>query len=162
MGLESHDQPGDNTFRVGMTAGCFEASMVVEMGTQDEVAAQFPKSYKVYGTRLKRWTYRSLTEIPAGLTIEEQINHPAHGTETIGYVCIKVWFEANGVNGGINETGKARARKFLAKAEALGYQVEWFEPGQQFGQRARRDGFGDHYTVGQHHLTKAQGLELLA
>ena len=161
MGLSHHDQPGDNTFHVAATEGGFGASMVVELGTQDQVAALFPKSYKVSGTTLGRETLQSLTEVPAGLSIPEIVKHPSYGFETVGYVTIQANFRADGVNGGKNETGIKRARSFLAKAEALGFQVEWDEPGQTYGVQALRYG-GSSYTVPNGYLTKAQTLALLA
>lgn len=161
MGLATHDQPGDKVFRVTATATSFEASMVVELGTQAEVAGRFPKSYQVHPNTLSRETYRSLTEVPAGLTIDQTISHSAYGHETLGYVQARAGLAANGVNGGKNEAGIKRVRSFLRKAEALGYRVEWTEPGQSFGVRALRYG-GGCWTVSDEYLTKAQTLALLA
>jgi hypothetical protein len=161
MGLANFDQPGDNTFRVTASEHEFSASMVVELGTQDEVAALFPKSYQVRPTTLGRETLQSLLEVPAGLSIAQVIAHPSYGNETVGYVTIRAGLSADGVNGGKNETGIKRVKSFLAKAEALGFRVEWNEPGQSFGVRAVRFG-GGSYTADKCCLTKAQAEALLS
>ena len=87
--------------------------------------------------------------------------HPSYGHETVGYVTIRAGFSADGVNGGKNESGIKRVRSFLRKAEALGFQVEWDEPGQSYGVKALRYG-GGCWTVSDGYLTKAQTLALLA
>jgi hypothetical protein len=67
---------------------------------------------------------------------------------------------AHADNGGKNESGIKRVRAFLAKARALGFQIEWYEPGQSYGVKATRYG-GGSYTVQDSYLTEAQAATLL-
>lgn len=147
--------PGTRTFRAEMTDNTFGAQLVVELGTETQVAAQFPKSYRVRGNTLHRETHRSLTEIPAGLSSMEVVTHPAYGHEMVGLVAIDVRFAADRVNGGANEAGLRRAKAFLVKAEQLGYTVRWMEPGDKVCPKATRYG-GGGYTVSDGYLTRTQ------
>jgi hypothetical protein len=158
VGLSTMQQPGTNVFHAEMTEHSFHAQLVVEFGTQAEVAARFPKSYRVMSTRLSRDTLACLA-IPE-CSVDEFIAHPDYGHETVGIVVIDVRFGANGVNGGVNETGIKRARSFLAKAKALGFEVKWLEPGMEHCPRAARFG-GGHHVVGNGYFIKAQAEKLL-
>jgi hypothetical protein len=73
-----------------------------------EIAAQFPKSYKVRGT--------SVTSYADG--------HP----RVSGYVGWSRRLNPNDVNGGANETGIAAYHRMIAKLDQLGYDVEWATP----------------------------------
>ncbi len=66
-----------------------------------EIADQFPKSLKVKPSLLHTTGgYKPFVQLVANLT-------------------------ANGVNGGINETGLRRYRSFRKNAEKLGIEIEW-------------------------------------
>ena len=159
MGLSTYQQPGTNVFMAEMTEHGFHASLVVELDTQAEVAARFPKSYRMRPNTITRDTAACLA-IPDGLTIDEFISHPDYGHETHGTVSIDVEFGANGVTGDVNETGIKRARSFLTKAQALGFEVKWMEPGFPHCPKSARMG-GGFYTVSDHYFTQAQAKELL-
>jgi hypothetical protein len=103
-----------------------------------EVAATFPKSYKVRATTLSGYTeeYDALAEemlgpLPWGpgkweLFYAEVQRLPAQ-RYCHGWVTLRVGLREDGVNGGVNETGIKRARAFLAKAEKLGFTVVFDE-----------------------------------
>jgi hypothetical protein len=159
VGLSTDQQPGTKIFMAEMTEHGFHASLVVELGTQAEVAAQFPKCYRMRPNTLTRDTI-ACRAIPAGLTIEEHINHPDYGNETVGTVSIDVSFGSAGVTGDVNETGIKRARSFLAKAQALGFEVKWMEPGYEHCRKSVRAGCG-FWVVPDCYFTKAQAEQAL-
>jgi hypothetical protein len=158
MGLSTYQQPGTNVFLAEMTEHGFSAKLIVDLGTEAQVAARFPKSYRMRPNTLSRDTLACLA-IPA-MSIDEFISHPDYGHETVGMVSIEVGFGANGVTGDVNETGIKRARSFLTKAQALGFEVQWLEPGDEHCPRAARFG-GGHYVVSDAYYTREQGEKLL-
>lgn len=73
-----------------------------------EIAAQFPKSYKVRGS--------SLASYATGETVET------------GIVTWNRRLNPNDSNGGTNEAGIAAYHRMVAKLDQLGYDVEWATP----------------------------------
>jgi hypothetical protein len=73
-----------------------------------EIAAQFPKSYKVRGV--------SLTTIEDGQRVER------------GHVGWARRLSPDGTNGGENEAGIAAYYRMIAKLDQFGYGVEWATP----------------------------------
>jgi hypothetical protein len=158
MGLSTYQQPGTNVFLAEMTEHGFSAKLIVELGTEAEVAASFPKSYRMRPNTLTRDTLACLA-IPK-MSINDFVSHPDYGHETVGMVSIEVGFGANGVTGDVNETGIKRARSFLAKAQALGFEVQWLEPGDEHCPIAARFG-GGHYVVSDAYCTREQAVAKL-
>jgi hypothetical protein len=73
-----------------------------------EVAAQFPKSYKVRGG--------AISGIDNGVSY------------TRGHVGWSRKLLADGVNGGVNEAGIAAYHRMVKMLDKLGYAVEWAAP----------------------------------
>lgn len=150
---------GRKVVYVQMTEGGFvaEISPFETRAEAQEVAALFPKSYRVYAHSCSGETYASRVAVPSSVSPWEHPNYE-HGEDYS--VSIEVRFHSNGVNKGVNETGIKRARNFLAKAEALGYEPLWMEPGMPFYQWATRYG-GRIAVVDHNYLTREQGEAFL-
>lgn len=71
-----------------------------------DLAARFPKAAKVHGGPCSGWG-------------------PNGALPTTGLISGYAILEANGVNGGVNETGLKRYRTWLAAAEKLGLEIDW-------------------------------------
>lgn len=83
------------------------ASMIVETVEEARaLAASFPKSTKVRG---------------GSLSTRTRDGEPV----VVGYVKFNANLVANGVNGGVNETGMKRYRSFRKHVAALGHPIEW-------------------------------------
>jgi len=78
-------------------------TVVADIDTADAIAAQFPKSCRVFTCEGRRWP----------------------SNERFALVATEARLVASGNNGGKNETGIKRYRAFIAKAIKLGYTVEF-------------------------------------
>lgn len=88
---------------IGVEASEYRLRALIKFETREEAeayGAKFPKSLRVKAGPM--WSSENRTG---------------------GYVSLDVTLKATGANGGVNESGIARAAKFLTKAHALGTEA---------------------------------------
>ena len=105
------------TFRIAAADTCIRIDAVTGDKNFDgielakEIAAMFPKSVKMYATKLATYTPGDYSD-----------------RFTVGLVNMEATLVANGVNGGKNEAGIKRVRSFMKNAEKLGFKTEYKMP----------------------------------
>lgn len=110
--------------RTGKLAGLAAAICTRTREEAASLAARFPRSLRVKATRLSGTDYYDHEVRDDRYSCARLVRDGIYSYSwTVGYVTFRVDFTADGVNGGVNETGLKRYRSFRRNARRLGIPV---------------------------------------